>query len=154
MKQLTKAATSKVVKNVIAHIADTAGLEEVVLNSAQKVHINEEALAKLNDKVGKTTVTSAAESFQEEKKAAGPAIVCNINGLNVSVECRIECVPNPKRAGSKAHERYETYAMSTTVGEYLANGGLKADLRYDNNKGFLRVMEIIREGKLIVNPNA
>jgi len=77
-------------------------------------------------------------------------VVCNINGINVSNNCRIELAANPKRAGSKAHERYAAYAESHTVGEYLDNGGLKADLRYDAGKGFLTLLDVVVDGKLVI----
>jgi hypothetical protein len=48
---------------------------------------------------------------------------------------------NPKREGSKAHGRFERYMGAKTVAEYLEKGGLKADLKYDTEKGFLEVTE-------------
>lgn len=83
----------------------------------------------------------------------GVPIVCNINGLNVSTECKIEVVANPKRPGSKAHQRYEAYAKAHTIGEYLDRGGLKADLRYDHSHKFLTLLEIVKEGKVELATN-
>ena len=99
--------------------------------------------------IGYAPQDDGGASFNQNATEKGVPVVCNINGINVGDECRIECAPNPKRPGSKAHERYATYAESKTVKEYLDNGGLKADLRYDHTKGFLKVLDVIREGKII-----
>ena len=82
-------------------------------------------------------------------------VVCNINGHNVSNECRISMAPNPKRVGSKAHERYSDYESATTIGEYLEAGGLKADLRFDHNKGYLELKDHIVGGMMVaITPKA
>jgi len=96
--------------------------------------------------VAKPEVKPVTAVIAEPKEA----VVCNINGTNVSNNCRIEMAPNPKRAGSKAHARYSAYAESHTVGEYLENGGLKADLRYDADKGFLTLLDVVVDGKLVI----
>jgi len=73
----------------------------------------------------------------EENKAA---VVANINGVNVSNETKIEYIDrNPKRKGSKAHARFQKYMTAKTVAKFLELGGLKADLRYDSEKGFVEI---------------
>jgi len=59
-----------------------------------------------------------------------------------SPEQKIEWIrkDNPKRPSSKAFARYEKYMNSKTVKDYLENGGLTADLKYDEKKGFLKVL--------------
>jgi hypothetical protein len=44
---------------------------------------------------------------------------------------------NPKRAGFKAHARFEQYFGAETVDDYLKRGGTKGDLRYDWENKFL-----------------
>ncbi len=158
MKQTSKAKTKNLVKNAIAHVADSHDANKVALmpKEVSKVTLNEEVMAKATDKatdsaqkVVKREETAEDFGFQTAKKETGLPVVCNINGINVGNDCHIECAPNPKRPGSKAHERYEAYAGSATVKEYLDNGGVKADLRYDHAKGFLTVFEVIREGKIV-----
>ena len=68
---------------------------------------------------------------------------------NVSIDCKIECVPNPKRVGSKAHARYAIYGAAKTVKEYLDLGGLKADMKYDFQHQFLILKEQIVNGKVV-----
>ena len=66
-----------------------------------------------------------------------------INGVNVNDDTAITCVPNPKREGCAAWERYNGYESAVTVGEYLkVNAGKHAlpDLRWDHEKGFVEFM--------------
>lgn len=46
---------------------------------------------------------------------------------------------NPKKVGSKSFVRFEAYKKATTVGEYLSLGGTRADLSYDESRGFLSI---------------
>ncbi len=46
---------------------------------------------------------------------------------------------NPKRKGSQAHSRFQKYMKAKTVAEYLKLGGTRADLRYDESKGFIEI---------------
>ena len=65
--------------------------------------------------------------------------IININGNLVGNDCGIKYNDvNLKRIGSKAWIRFEEYMKSKTIGEFLKLGGLKADLRYDLNKGFFK----------------
>jgi len=65
----------------------------------------------------------------------------SVNDIIVTPECKIQLNTNPKRVRSKAWLRYENYSDSTTIQEYLDNGGLKEDLRWDSKKGFLTIFE-------------
>ena len=67
--------------------------------------------------------------------------ILNVNGTHVSTDCKIKMKDNPKRVGSKAFLRYEQYAGSKTIGEYLDKGGLPADLKWDQKKEFLQLLE-------------
>lgn len=46
---------------------------------------------------------------------------------------------NPKRGASA--QRYELYRTSKTVADYIAAGGVRADIAYDVAKGFIEVSE-------------
>lgn len=46
---------------------------------------------------------------------------------------------NPKREGSKSHERFGEYYGAGTVGEYIEKGGTYGDLKYDAEHGYLTV---------------
>jgi len=69
------------------------------------------------------------------------ARIYNVNGVLVSTDCKIKMKDNPKRVGSKAYLRYEQYSGSKTIGEYLDKGGLPADLKWDQKKEFIELIE-------------
>ncbi len=46
---------------------------------------------------------------------------------------------NPKRAGSAAYERFALYRTGMTVGQFLATGGLRVDITWDVNHGFIKL---------------
>jgi len=66
-----------------------------------------------------------------------------VNGNKINDNTMIELKPNPKRAGSMAHERYGIYMEAATVAELreLNPNYFMADMRYDNMKGFLTFLE-------------
>lgn len=45
---------------------------------------------------------------------------------------------NPKRPGSKTHERFKLYKNGKTVEELLADGAVYSDFKYDEDKGFVK----------------
>jgi hypothetical protein len=46
---------------------------------------------------------------------------------------------NPKRAGTASFDRFAKYADGQTVDEFIAAGGLRADVNYDADKGYISV---------------
>lgn len=69
-----------------------------------------------------------------------------INAVKVDETTRFEYVPNPKRAGFKAHARYERYQKAETLDEYneiMSSDAdkkyAKPDLRYDEEHGHLKL---------------
>lgn len=68
-----------------------------------------------------------------------------INGYEVDENTVIKFVKNPKRQGFKSYDRYEKYQNSETLGEYFETVEKKysfADLKYDENKGFLQIFDL------------
>eukprot|EP00438_Fugacium_kawagutii_P009487 Skav204860 [mRNA] locus=scaffold1883:198033:203581:+ [translate_table: standard] len=49
---------------------------------------------------------------------------------------------NPKKIGSKAHERYEKYKAATSIGEAHANGAKWDDLTTDFDKAYLKFRDV------------
>ena len=47
---------------------------------------------------------------------------------------------NPKRPGSKSFARFELYQHFNTTDEYLKNGGYAADLLWDADRGFIKLV--------------
>jgi hypothetical protein len=52
---------------------------------------------------------------------------------------RILVSSNPKKPGTKAHYRFSLYKDGMTPSEFLAAGGLREDLRYDEAHGFIAI---------------
>ena len=46
---------------------------------------------------------------------------------------------NPKREGTKAHDRFALYKDGLTVGEFLKKSGTHADIAWDQDRGFVRL---------------
>ncbi len=47
---------------------------------------------------------------------------------------------NPKRRWGTAYNRFDLYREGMTVGEFLALGGTRGDLWYDQDHDFIRVI--------------
>ena len=50
---------------------------------------------------------------------------------------------NPKKAGTKAHERFEKYKHSTTIGDAMFNGANWQDLSSDFEKNYMSVPHLM-----------
>lgn len=74
----------------------------------------------------------AEEAASEKRTRTSPNFPAD-----AAVEFLVEA--NPKREGSKSHARWEDYAGTTTVGDYIAAGGTYGDLKYDAEHGFIKV---------------
>lgn len=70
-------------------------------------------------------------------------------------DSRIEYLQeNPKRAGSSAYELYEKYKKSKTLGEAKQNGARSIDIKFDYDKGFLKISENQSSPKASSSPKA
>jgi len=47
--------------------------------------------------------------------------------------------PNTKKPGSKSHARYELYVVGMTVSEALAAGLTGADIKWDGERGNIKI---------------
>ena len=83
-----------------------------------------------------------------------------VNSIKIDSNTRFEFVPNPKRANSMAHKRYELYSHTTNLDEYekftKENEHCKkysrADLRYDVEHGHLKLFDA--DGNWLNEPEA
>ena len=64
-----------------------------------------------------------------------------ILGEKCGPDTQIAYTANPKRKGSKAHSRYESYMAATSVHEALTLGAVRADLKYDAEHGYLTLAD-------------
>lgn len=51
----------------------------------------------------------------------------------------VEVAPNPKQPGSAAFNRYALYEVGMSVDDFIALGGRHDDIRFDANRGFIRL---------------
>jgi hypothetical protein len=66
-----------------------------------------------------------------------PVSVRNIVIENSTIQLLKE---NPKRSGTKAHERFALYESGMKVTEFLKLGGTKNDLRHDTERHFIKIV--------------
>lgn len=62
-----------------------------------------------------------------------------VEGVTKEAKITLKIEENPKREGSEARERFESYFQSETVGEFLDSGGSMGDINYDIIHGFIEV---------------
>jgi hypothetical protein len=49
---------------------------------------------------------------------------------------------NPKKEGSKAHERFKLYGKNTTVAEFIKKGGTYQDIAYNIGREFIGIEKV------------
>lgn len=92
----------------------------------------------------KEVVESAEVEVTETVEETGPKMSKRVLGMEDTCKITVISEGNPKREGSKAHEKFETYLALAekgdfTVADYLAEGHAKIDLRYDFCAGFIDI---------------
>jgi hypothetical protein len=106
-----------------------------------KVEISkiEEGIAKAKEKAQKADPKKAIEKAKKivEKVAAKSegGVKAAKHGDDQKLVLLVK--ENPKRGASA--DRYELYRKAKTVGDYLAAGGLRADLRWDEDHGYIQI---------------
>jgi hypothetical protein len=48
---------------------------------------------------------------------------------------------NPKKPGSAAHAKFSLYRVGMSIDEFIAAGGTMADVKWDTERGFIRMEE-------------
>lgn len=80
-----------------------------------------------------------------------------INSVKIDENTRFEYKTNPKRQGFKAHARYEAYQTATNIEEYkeicedIGSTCGNADLKYDEEKGFLALYSDVDGEEVQIN---
>lgn len=97
---------------------------------AAKERAKAKATGGKTEKKAKTAKEKPTKKGKKERKARRPRV---IDGKITLLE-----KTNPKRAGSKAHKRYELYKKHKTIAAYLEAGGKRSTLRYDEKHGFIK----------------
>ena len=81
---------------------------------------------------------------EREREAALPPrpVVATVRSSERTTDQRIIRVlaaTNPKRAGTASYDRFQWYVDGMTVAAYMAKGGGTADIKWDTEKGFIRI---------------
>lgn len=107
------------------------------VDAAEQARRNE---ARKNEPIGapagfsvSTKTVSAAQTPDQGQKTGGK------RDTNRSRTITLLKPENPKRPGTKAHDRYALYKDGLTVGAFLDAGGTSGDLAHDQAHGFIRL---------------
>jgi hypothetical protein len=85
--------------------------------------------------VAKTNETTPAPA-----KSAEPTAKQVREQENASTRIKLLVKENPKRPGTASHKRFQLYRPGQTVAEFLAAGGTRADLRWDQKHKFIELV--------------
>lgn len=92
---------------------------------------------------GRRRADQQARAQREQEERAGQAArqPSPRRGLGLDLDAAITVLAasNPKRPGSKSHARFALYRTGMSVREAMEAGVTKADLRHDQDKGFVLV---------------
>jgi hypothetical protein len=97
--------------------------------------IEEVIMAKAEKKVAAPAVNT--ETPAEKKEA--PAKSIGPKGVELTATITLLVSGNPKRSGSKAHGRFESYKEGMTVKQALDAGVTTPDLIYDASHSFIKI---------------
>lgn len=86
---------------------------------------------------GKAKAAKAKAPAEKKEPSGQRTIFKDLYPEDAPLKATVE--KNPKKAGSKAAERFEYYFTSETVGDFLAKGGTYQDIAYDLPRGFIKV---------------
>lgn len=82
-------------------------------------------------------------AVERERDAARPRpVVATVRASERTTDARIIRIlvaENPKRKGTSSYDRFAKYADGMTVAEFIAKGGSAADVRWDSERGFIRL---------------
>lgn len=83
--------------------------------------------------VVETPVETPAEAAPAQARLKGP------RGVEMNATITLLVAGNPKRAGSKAYDRFQGYQDGMTVEQALEAGVTTPDLVYDSKHGFISI---------------
>ena len=92
----------------------------------------------------KIMTKDATNTKPATEKAAAPQARKFPGTMKITLLADAEGTPygpknNPKRESTKSHTRFAIYTNGMTVDEYIAKGGVYADIPYDVTKKFIKV---------------
>lgn len=119
-------------------------MPEVTTEVKKRKKAPEAAVAK-KTKVVKASKTAEAKPNGKAKKVNGearlektPRAPRTVEGDSRKIKLLVK--DNPKREGSNAYSTFELYRTSKTIAEFLAAGGSRVALKYDEERGFIELV--------------
>ena len=88
--------------------------------------------------------TPAEVNREREGDKPKPQIAAPVRASEAQTDTRIIRVlvaENPKRKGTASYERFARYRDGMSVAEFVKAGGTQGDLRWDQERGFVRLEE-------------
>lgn len=111
---------------------------DIVLDEPE--HTEEHTEEQADEQNHLQNVNDAVRSEEENTTPPAPAPKSGgSRGLHRTTDIVTVLVPNPKRPGSLTHARFELYKTGQTVGEFLAAGGRRVDLKWDEEHKFVSI---------------
>lgn len=96
---------------------------------------------KYETKVGQVFVSRMRTSPTQvgSERTDGSKLAGTPNPIEEERVITVMAAGNPKKVGSAARERFALYKTGMTVGQFLAAGGSRADIRWDSSHGFIKI---------------
>lgn len=82
---------------------------------------------------------NAGKDANKEKKEKAPRVSKFAAIYPDDARITVLVDKNPKKEGSKAHERFKLYANAKTVKDFIAAGGTYSDIAYNVGRQFIKV---------------
>ena len=117
-------------------LMDTLATLAHTFDFRQEYRIMAKAQAASSKSTTAATVKATPAKAASEAKQAPPPREPKIPGAS---RITWNTKENPKRAGTKAHERWEAYVGAKTVDAYLEAGGTRADLSWDLGREYISI---------------
>ena len=122
-------------------IAEHVSQAEVVMSLAHQHSVA--AVLATEHLIMKPIDRRTASQVDAERRAANPrAIAAPVSAREATTDQRVIRVlveTNPKRRGTSAHDRFALYRDGMTVAQFLAAGGTRGDLTWDQERAFIRL---------------
>ena len=130
-------------EKAVAAPADPKTICDIIVTNRRKgpvIMAKKETIAKSVDPADATTTAAASTEPKAPKGPKGIPSDGVIQFLKDKNDKFYGPDNNPKRAGSKGHERFALYEAGKTVADTIASGVWPADIKWDLEKSFIEIV--------------
>lgn len=113
---------------------DTAGLDQADVVMSMARDPSALGVVCLEKIVGRPITRAPAK-----KQRTGPRKKRTVKPLRDDRIITVVAEENPKKAGTKSHDRFALYHTGMSVSEFVAAGGTRADVKWDAERGYIEV---------------